>query len=98
MAAAVLALLPNSARAQCSTGWDVRGKHTFVQPGAQAYSRLELEQNGRVVTGTAIATLNRSDGGAQLITGPVDGTIDGDRFSIQIFWNNKQTGVYNATV
>jgi hypothetical protein len=97
MAAAGPVLLPNVARAQCSTGWDARGKHLFIQKGTYA-SDIMLEQKGRVITGTASAQVDRKDGGIETISGPVDGTIDGDSFSLQIFWNNDQTGIYNATV
>jgi hypothetical protein len=94
---AVLALQPISADAQCSTGWDASGEHVVRQRGTYPF-HVTLQQKGRVITGTASATVERGDGGVKTITGPVDGTIDGNSFRVQIFWNNQQTGVYNATV
>lgn len=94
---AVLALLPISAEAQCSTGWDASGEHVIRQRGTYPF-HVTLQQNGRVITGTASATVDRGDGGVKTITGPVDGTIDGNSFRVQIFWNNQQTGIYTATV
>ena len=92
---AVLALLPISAGAQCSTGWDASGDHRFWQRGSSSVNHIRLEQKGRVITGTAgyvdLDTI-------KAIKGTVDGTIDGDSFSIQIFWANNKIGVYNGKV
>ena len=105
--AAVLALLPASAGAQC-TNWDASGKWDIVQRGQRYSNELELQQEGRVLTGTARYSYVTSDshplgvltvgGDPVSVDGTVDGTIDGDRFNIQIFWSNDSTGVYNGKV
>jgi hypothetical protein len=96
--AAVLALMPISAAAQCSTGWDASGRHGIRQRGMRYGFTVELQQKGRVITGNAHGTVDNSDGGVDTLKGTVDGTLDGDSFSVQIFWTNGSTGVYNAKV
>lgn len=93
---AVLVLLPISAGAQCRT-WEAGREMLIVQPGFQ--SRLTIQQNGPVITGNAIGSV-RDEDGTRTITaqGPVDGTFDGNNFSIQIYWYNDHTGVYNGKV
>ncbi len=94
--AAVLALLPISAGAQCKN-WEAGREMLIVQPGFQ--SRLTIEQKGSVITGNAIGSV-RDEDGTRTITaqGPVDGTFDGNNFSIHIYWYNDHTGVYNGKV
>lgn len=100
--AAVIALLPSSVEAQCSTGWDASGMWSISQRGQKERINLNLQQNGRVLTGTASIVHEETPwtGGitAQTIRARVDGTIDGDNFSVQIFWKDNLTGVYNAKV
>ena len=106
--AAVVALLPISAGAQCRTGWDASGELGITQRGQLPTNRLVLQQKGRVLTGTASYSYVTGDrkflgvttvgGDAVSVDGTVDGTIDGDSFSIQIFWSNRQIGVYNGKV
>lgn len=104
--AAVLVLVPISVRSQCTT-WDAGGRWDIKQPNVESPIQLTLQQNGRVLTGKAKGTFVRrvpfrSD--IDYNTGLVDGTIDGDSLSIQIYWSNSQmmgngkVGVYNATV
>ncbi len=93
--AAILALLPISAGAQCRTQWLARGHEvvTIMQRGQKYGMHLSLEQKGRVITGTAS---HQTTTGVN--KGTVDGTLDRDSFRAQIFWANGQTGVYSATV
>lgn len=94
LVAAVLALLPIPATAQCAK-WDASGYLRIWQRGSSRVNRITLEQKGRVLTGTASFV---EAGNNDVVNGTVDGTIDGDSFSIQIFWSNRQIGVYNGKV
>ncbi len=106
--AAALALLPISAAAQCSTGWDASGEWSMMQRGQKWPNHLVLQQKGRVLTGRAFYNYVTGDrkflgvttvgGDPVSVDGTVDGTIDGNSFSIQIFWANRQIGVYNGKV
>lgn len=98
---AIFVLQPISARAQCSTSWDASGKWSIKQAGSSYTNDLTLEQRGRVITGVALTLRDTSGGifipgGRTTISGTVDGTIDGDNLSIQIFWRDGLTGVYNG--
>jgi len=95
--AAVLALLPISAAAQCAK-WDAGGEWSISQRGQLSSIYLTMMQKGRVITGKAEHWIDDGDGGRKKLHGIVDGTIDGDSFSVQIFWNNDTTGVYNGKV
>jgi hypothetical protein len=88
--AALLAVLPVSAHAQCKK-WDVSGVWEIRQSGLKYGIIVDLRQNGRVLIGSANISTN-------LHYGPVkaDGTIDGDNVSLQIFWQDGTVGVYNA--
>ena len=95
----VLVLLPISARAQKCAKWDASGSWNIVQGNPTFYIPVELEQKGRVLTGRATQGVIGKTGGVYNQTiGTVDGTIDVDSFSVQIFWFNGQTGVYNAMI
>jgi hypothetical protein len=91
--AAVLALLPISAGAQCAN-WDASGRIDIVQRGQDHSIVLDLQQKGRMLTGYGFHHLNHFATEAA----KVDGTIDGDSFSIQIFWQKGAVGVYNGKV
>src|SRR5688572_25945449 len=75
--AAVIVLLPISARAQCSN-WDASGNLKILQKGQALPIELTLQQKGVVISGTA--SLHMFSEG-RLIQGPVDGMIDGNSFS-----------------
>jgi hypothetical protein len=95
--AAVVALLPISARAQCAN-WDASVNIALIQPGSKPME-LYLIQNGKRVTGNAGAIVQNSSGhGEHRMAGIVDGSLDGDSFSVQIYWDNGQTGVYQGKV
>ncbi|HVF46395.1 MAG TPA: hypothetical protein VNA17_02395 [Pyrinomonadaceae bacterium] len=99
--AAIVAFLPTSAGAQCSTGWDASGSLIIIQRGSKYANDLTLEQKGKVITGTAYTytpTYGIISDGYESLKGTVDGTFDGDRFSVQIFWANRLTGIYNGKV
>ena len=89
-----LALMSTSAMAQCTTGWDASGSMLVAQRGQKNSLSLGLQQKGKVLTG--IATLDTND--QYMGLGTVDGTIDGDTVSFQIFWKGGLTGVYNAKI
>jgi hypothetical protein len=96
--AAAFALLPISAGAQCGTSWDASGTMGVRQRGIRYGITFEMQQKGRVITGNAHGTVDNSDGGVDTLKGTIDGTIDGDNFSVQIFWTNGQTGIYTAKI
>ncbi len=101
MFASVLGVsLPASAGAQC-TSWDASGNLTILQRGSNDNIGLTLEQKGMVITGTAgYDARNDTHGGfgRKHVQGNVDGAINGDSFSVQIFWPDNLTGVYNAKI
>ena len=99
--AAVLALLPTPAHAQCATSWNLNGAVSLRQRGQQFAIELTLQHKGRVITGTALhnaKTPGMGSGGLRRVEGTVDGTLDGDIFSVQIFWPDDLTGVYTGKV
>ena len=94
------ALSPSPAIAQCAE-WDVSGKWTLTQ--GTFLIRIDLQQNGKVVTGDAIhnAKVNAQGqmfGAGQDVTGSVDGTVEGDKFNVQIYWPDNLVGVYRGTI
>ncbi len=95
---AVLSLLPISAAAQCSTGWDASGRHGVRQVNIRYGMTFELEQKGKVITGNAHGTIDDRTGGVDSLKGTIDGTLDGDNFNVKIFWTNGQTGIYYAKI
>jgi hypothetical protein len=100
--AAVFALLPAITRAQCSTGWDASGKWSFMQRNATRPVELDLRQNGKAIAGSATLVIPGSGNFlgkfGETKIGNVDGTILGDRFSIEIAWVGGGIGVYNARI
>lgn len=91
-----------SATAQCNGQWDASGKWSFMQRNATRPVELNMWQNGKVIGGSAAHIIPGSGGFGgkfgEKKTGKVDGTILGDRFSIEIAWNSGPTGVYNARI
>ncbi|MFT3744327.1 MAG: hypothetical protein QM785_08525 [Pyrinomonadaceae bacterium] len=94
----VATLLPNSANAQCAK-WDASGYLEIFQRGQFYAIELLLEQKGRVISGKAVHHIPNNFGEITN-NGLVDGTIDGDRISFQIFWppNGSLIGVYEARI
>jgi hypothetical protein len=94
----VLALLQISAQAQCAN-WDANAHMVLRQPGSKP-TEIWLTQKGKLIQGTALAIVRKggSNDGERRMTGTIDGTLDGDSFSVQIYWDNGQTGVYNGKV
>ncbi len=104
--AACFVLGPSFAKAQCAQ-WDASGRWDIKQPNVETPIELTIQQNGRVLTGIAKGTFVRKvpfHSDIDYNTGAVDGTIDGDSLSIQIYWSksemmgNGKIGVYTATV
>lgn len=94
----LFAAMSISTQAQC-TNWDASGVLNIIQQGQKFWTRVELEQKGRVLTGRTTQTvLDNNLKPYYQTTGTVDGTIDGDRFNVQIFWANGDTGVYDGKV
>lgn len=90
--AAVVALLPISAGAQCSN-WDASGDLVINQEGyAPKHITLVLEQRGKVITGLA------SWGWRPRSEGKVHGLIDGDSFNLQILWQGNWTQVFDGKI
>jgi len=95
--AAILALLPILTQAQCAN-WDANVIISLIQPGSKPIA-LYLTQNGKRITGNAGAIVTNSSGhGEHRMQGQIDGSLDGDNFSVQIYWDNGQTGVYQGKV
>ena len=99
LAVTVLALLPSSAGAQCSGGnWDANAHMVLRQPGSKPIE-IWLSHRGKGIQGTALAIVRKDNNdGERRMTGTIDGSFDGDNFSVQIYWDNGQTGVYNGKV
>lgn len=102
--AAVVAIFSIPAAAQCAN-WDASGEWEFRQRGQSKPIKVILTQNGRALTGTAElpdGRIIRSSGWSfdevATLHGTADGSVSGDRFSLHIFWQNGQTGVYTARV
>ena len=97
-----LFLLPTSAAAQC-VSWDANGKWSFWQGEPQtaklhSITTITLQQKGTLITGTASAGATNDDGKFFEKKGIVDGSLESDRFSVQIFWNTSEIGIYTAKV
>ena len=88
--AAVLAFRPISAQAQCAT-WDASGDWHMDQE--DLIITLKLQQKGMNITGSASHSRWYKAKNSPHI-GTVEGTIDGDRFKIQIYWLDGLVGVY----
>lgn len=91
-------------RSQCEN-WDASGKWSFKQANSQNPVDLDMRQNGKAISGSASLAIPGTKPGlfgpgkfGEQKLGKVDGTILGDRFSIEIVWNGGQVGVYNARI
>ncbi len=98
LAVVVLALLPISAEAQCSTGWDASGSMKIRQRGIRLGFTFDMQQKGRVITGKAVGAIRNRNNEVDVLEGSIDGTLDGDSFNAQVFWTNGSRGIYNAKV
>lgn len=103
--AAIVASMPISTSAQCSTGWNARGAWDFRQVGQRKPIKLRLDQKGQALTGTAVLPDGKETRGSGMafdgiedLSGTADGYISGDSFSLHIFWENGSTGVYSARI
>lgn len=91
----IFALAAPSVEARCRS-WDASGKWTFEQGSGQNIINVivDLQQEGTVVTGTAV----HQPGGGRVTNGTVDGTVEDDSFAVKIFWDNNSIGVYEGTI
>lgn len=101
----LIALFPLWVKAQCTTDWDASGEWEFRQVGQRKPIKLQLQQQGKVLTGTGVlpdGKITRNSGmsfdGVENLHGTADGYITGDSFSLHIFWENGSTGVYNGRI
>lgn len=91
----VFALLPNSAKAQC-TQWNAGGEW-YIQQGTTAVY-LTLSQDRTVITGTAMYYSRNAQKYVVKVNGSLDGTVRGDNFDVQIYWGNGPVGVYSGKI
>ena len=95
-----LSLSP-AARAQAPCAqWNPASLHEIVQ-GQGTVVSTNLRQGSRGVEGTAAYTVIRNQGGERVgsgVDGGVSGTLDGNRFKVEISWINGTTGVYEGQV
>ena len=91
--AAVFALLPNSAHAQCAAGWNVGGKW-FMNQGGTPVS-MDLVQTGGLVKGTAryFTDFGRIKDKSTEVYGDVEGTVKNDDFNVHIYWREPLNGL-----
>ena len=69
--------------------WDVSGMWTLSQSN-RTQVIVNLKQSGSVIKGSASYLLQR---------GEVEGTIKGNRFSVQIYWaSGNSVGIYTGTI
>ena len=93
--------LSTAARAQAPCAqWNPASLHQIVQgQGLVVYTNLR-RQGGRV-EGTAAYTVIRNQGGERVgsgVDGGVSGTLDGNRFKVDIRWSDGTTGAYEGQV
>lgn len=91
----VLLYCTTTAQAQCAQ-WDVSGQWSLNQ-GKDTTVHLQIEQDGSGVTGKADYWV-KSGGGVRTIRGSLDGTADGNKFRIQIYWSGTSIGVYEGNI
>jgi len=105
----IFALSAHPVEAQCSQ-WNVAHAWQFKQGSGQGAIevKLDLHQNGTVITGTAshVLYVRKSEGvgpfggygGYDAVRGTVDGTVERDSFAVKIYWDNNTIGVYDGTI
>jgi hypothetical protein len=101
--AAAVTLVPSSADGQCAQ-WDASGIWALQQSNGP-FVTMKLRQNGKVLTGTASYEVPETqdtgifERAAYTATGSVDGTIAGNDFNVQIYWDQERNvGVYRGKV
>ena len=78
--------------------WDASGIWKLIQSN-KTYVVVNLKQSGDVINGYAHAYDFGKTLGYHKLEGKVDGTIKGNRFSVQIYWKGqKSVGVYKGEI
>lgn len=102
---AFICVPPSSVKAQCSQ-WDiVHGGQWQIRQSDKTVVTLNLQQNGKSFIGKASFerrklikrnTAIKDMYGLVVENGQVDGTLEGDTFRAEIFWDYGETGVYTG--
>ena len=82
---------PSAAGAPCAK-WDMGGEWTFVQSNNTS-PVFTLRHTNTGLQGNA-----HYGNGWDAVSASVDGTIEGDSFTVTAYWNNETTGVYEGTI
>ena len=72
--------------------WDMSGEWTFVQ--SNDTSPVFTLQH----TNTGLQGKAHYSGFGGFVNASVDGTIEGNSFTVTAYWNNETTGVYEGTI
>lgn len=91
-----LALLGCAAAQADCLKWDINGRWHFVQSN-DTIARFDLQRDGSRVTGSAY--FEDEQNGLTLGTaGSIDGTVEGDRLDLVVYWEGGSIGVYQARI
>jgi hypothetical protein len=97
-----------AAQAPC-VQWDASG-NWWIKQSNDIDVHMDLRQDGSTITGTAsswrlevgetiLGIGQQGDDYVWLSNGSLDGTVQGDRFDVQIYWTtNGQIGVYSGEI
>lgn len=96
LAILLASIVPGLAGATCQR-WDVNGAWTFVQSN-DTTPTLELQQAGDRVQGSATYRETRKNGWFWDYKGSIDGTVNGDRMQLTVYWDQGAIGIYNAKI
>ncbi len=101
--------LPVLAMPQSCEQWDVSGDWMLIQSNVVGRGvRVKLRQSGSGISGSAqwtewkegthILGVRVTGDDVEFHDGKVDGTLDGNRLSVQIYWKDRKVGVYTGEV
>lgn len=98
-------LFGNSARGQCPA-WKVAGSWS-VQQGSTVVN-FDITQKGNIIAGKANYTIPAREtkflgvttvgGDTSIHYGDVDGTVIGDNYTVHVYWDTHNVGVYTGTI
>ncbi len=93
----LVAVSASTVNAQCRQ-WNLSGEWRILQ-GKGTWITLNVNQSGTVITGK-VGFERMAPKGVDLIEvgGSIDGTVVGDAFNAQIYWNNGLIGVYHGRI